>query len=609
MRLSPSLSPNLRLAWDRVTASRIAIIFFIFSFLHCAVQVVFQVQAFSVNKQAADFLTGLIDTGNATFSGFFVLGSQLRFCDHIPDSFSTESCQLVWNGIISGASNSSSDELAHGSSSNSSSTSTSRITPTSSHIPQSTLTPLSSTPLPETNRFPGKREFFPKLDIATFSPVALHGQTGVNLHGFGNDGKNVTLDNRCLVALNWPVQTLRNTKREDIAFIAFQLWVLGMSLVALLNESIPHIIAAAFTHLSATAWGAFQIYNTHRFHNDFKWLTTDGACGINLLPNYWQSRAFAEIPSLAFSAAAMLVSCFLSFKLIKSFGWQTFKRVGASRKINKIYKLILTLSIVLQLSIFFVVSAVALWLDQLYNGAIAVMASQSTVYLTFLMIVLVLLIPWLLMGWFASRRELKLPMAVFLVLSALYVIAWGLMFDSKTFRWTYFQWAFFGTIATLSAILALIDLILGIVCRLNFDKGLPNYLNAQEPLSEDTFIQARSAEGNAYDEKVDFPSVENTVRTFSATFLPSTDIRAPGQTGLIMGPRFFNQSTPPFVQDVDIESAADPSAVRPTSAESIYSVSTWSLIRAGRQHSTSSTSSSTVTTTEPAVGRSRWVIE
>jgi hypothetical protein len=217
-------------------------------------------------------------------------------------------------------------------------------------------------------------------------------------------------------------------------------------------------------------------------------------------------------------------------------------------------------------------------------------------------------------------------MAVFLVLSALYVIAWGLMFDSKTFRWTYFQWAFFGTIATLSAILALIDLILGIVCRLNFDKGLPNYcegisvpyvpfcaeyllVNAQEPLSEDTFIQARSAEGNAYDEKVDFPSVENTVRTFSATFLPSTDIRAPGQTGLIMGPRFFNQSTPPFVQDVDIESAADPSAVRPTSAESIYSVSTWSLIRAGRQHSTSSTSSSTVTTTEPAVGRSRWVIE
>ena len=93
----------------------------------------------------------------------------------------------------------------------------------------------------------------------------------------------------------------------------------GFTLLSWISVSYPRgsSIAAAFTHLSATAWGAFQIYNTGRFHDDFKRLTTDGACGINLLPNYWQSRAFAEIPSLAFSAAAMLVSCFLSFKLIK----------------------------------------------------------------------------------------------------------------------------------------------------------------------------------------------------------------------------------------------------------------------------------------------------
>jgi len=196
-------------------------------------------------------------------------------------------------------------------------------------------------------------------------------------------------------------------------------------------------------------------------------------------------------------------------------------------------------------------------------------------------------------------------MALFLVLSALYVIAWGLMFDSKTFRWTYYQWAFFGSIATISAILAIIDLIVGIMCRLNFNKGLPNYLNAQEPLCEDTFIQARSAEGNAYDEKVDFPSTEHPVPSFSAIFQPSTEIRAPGQTGLHMGPRFFNQSAAPFVQDVDIESGTDPSAVRPTS-ESVYSGSTWSLVRSGSQHSTSSSSS---TTTESGIARSRWVIE
>jgi hypothetical protein len=71
------------------------------------------------------------------------------------------------------------------------------------------------------------------------------------------------------------------------------------------------------------------------------------------------------------------------------FGWQTFKRVGASRSINRIYKLVLTLSIVIQLSLFFVVLAVALWLDQLYHGAIAIMATQSDVYQAFLMIIIV----------------------------------------------------------------------------------------------------------------------------------------------------------------------------------------------------------------------------
>jgi hypothetical protein len=63
-------------------------------------------------------------------------------------------------------------------------------------------------------------------------------------------------------------------------------------------------------------------------------------------------------------------------------------------------------------------------------------------------------------------------MVVFLVLSALYLVGWGLMFDSGTFRWTFVEWGFFGATASLSALLVLIGLTVGIMCRLNFDKGL-----------------------------------------------------------------------------------------------------------------------------------------
>jgi len=66
-------------------------------------------------------------------------------------------------------------------------------------------------------------------------------------------------------------------------------------------------------------------------------------------------------------------------------------------------------------------------------------------------------------------------MIVFLVLSVLYLIGWGVMFDSPTFRWTFVEWGFFGAMASVSALLVLIGLIVGIVCRLNFGKGLVHY--------------------------------------------------------------------------------------------------------------------------------------
>jgi hypothetical protein len=62
------------------------------------------------------------------------------------------------------------------------------------------------------------------------------------------------------------------------------------------------------------------------------------------------------------------------------FGWQTFKRVGASLPINRYYKLVLTLSIVIQLSLYFMLATTGMWLDQLWHGSIARYASLMSLY-------------------------------------------------------------------------------------------------------------------------------------------------------------------------------------------------------------------------------------
>jgi len=89
------------------------------------------------------------------------------------------------------------------------------------------------------------------------------------------------------------------------------------------------------------------------------------------------------------------------------------------------------------------VVTVALWIDQLFNGQIAQLAKLATLYKFMFTATLVLLVPWLMMGWFAVRRELRIPMMIFLVLSIGYLAGWAIMFLSHSFRWTFVQWRFF----------------------------------------------------------------------------------------------------------------------------------------------------------------------
>ena len=51
--------------WDRLTFTRLTTIYFVFSVVHCFIQVVLQVQAFSINAQAANLLSDIVHQGNA----------------------------------------------------------------------------------------------------------------------------------------------------------------------------------------------------------------------------------------------------------------------------------------------------------------------------------------------------------------------------------------------------------------------------------------------------------------------------------------------------------------------------------------------------------------
>ena len=78
-------------------------------------------------------------------------------------------------------------------------------------------------------------------------------------------------------------------------------------------------------------------------------------------------------------------------------------------------------------------------------------------------------------GWTAVRREHRGMMIVFLGMSVLYIVGWGAMFDSVTFRWTFATWRFFRVMTIVGAVLTALTFVLGILCRINFGKGLPQF--------------------------------------------------------------------------------------------------------------------------------------
>ncbi|KAG1773031.1 hypothetical protein EDD22DRAFT_858628 [Suillus occidentalis] len=613
--------------WDRVVLSRTTIFYFVFSILHCVLQIIFQGQAFRINVGAAEFLASITKQGGTIDSNaIYVLGSDLRLCDSIPADFSTSSCQVVWNGTTVGDNSMASTNVgsrvstsptsssysamstimtsaspmttAASSSttftnlvSSSHTTATSSSTASTNLVSSSHTTTLSAIASSATDK-PNKRNL-----VGDIQAVEVNGTVQVIVNGFGWNNQAAVLDRQCLWALNYPVQILQQTEREDLTFIAFQIWVLGMSIVAVCNLSFfqDHSIASLLTHLLATGWAGYQIFNTAQFHGDFSRLSTNGACDpINLLPSYWKSRFGAEIASLVLNVVALLVSAFLSWRLAKVI--QLSSAVGASITISRVYKLVLMLSIVIQMSLFFMVIAISLWLDQLCNGTIG--RPDSPEYKPLLIVTLILLLPWLTTGWYGVRRELKIPMFVFLALSVGYLAGWAAMFDSTAFRWTYTTWTFFGVMASASVFLTLVAFILGIICRINFGKGLIRYLNAEEPIPED-FVPVNYGDDL---EKIAFPMDDRKVPSFSATFGAGQEV-SPSQ--MLAPPIWEKFSTPEASFSAPRE---PPVALARLPSSGSYNTAERHMSHNSTRSSTSSTSSGLGS--DSVAGHSkRWVIE
>ncbi|KAG5725084.1 hypothetical protein E4T56_gene10278 [Termitomyces sp. T112] len=279
---------------------------------------------------------------------------------------------------------------------------------------------------------------------------------------------------------------LNNERREDIVILCFNIWLLSMAVVTILNESLPHLGASLSGHVFGTGWAAYRLA-PHELHEQLqdveKFLTTQ--CDFNP-PNNWLSvhqLHDIHISILASNIVVLLAMAFLSFKLFKVYASQSFSRIGSSSRVSKIYKIVLVFSACLQLGTFFLLASASIWIDLVVHS----IGQHMQLYLVAFIVTLLLSLPWLYLGWVSVRKEGRGQFLAFSHVAVFLIVIFSLMFFSDFYQLIFKRWPFFAAITVTAFVLTISTAFLGIWCRMNFGRGLSQYLQATAALDDIDF--------------------------------------------------------------------------------------------------------------------------
>ncbi|KDR74112.1 hypothetical protein GALMADRAFT_250902 [Galerina marginata CBS 339.88] len=442
-------------AYARITLNRFTTAFFLFSFIYCFIQGIIQSLLYSADFEYSTLISGIVSQAEIPFQNLTYLeGSAgkliLRMCDDIPHGQAIYPCFPIFNSTA--------DSPKYNGSS-------AQMTPP--QLLQGWENGLSVT-----------KEFDP-LNTTEVTSLTL---------GLA-DATEVKLSKQCTQILVYPSQILRNMRREDISWICLQFWLLAISFIAILNDSVPHILAVLMTRALSTGWAMYAIWRAPYFRDNFQELLADPGtpCSIDVFSAFWEKRQGFEIADLILSTTGLVFFSYLSWTLLKIYNGQSFKCVGAPDHVMRIHKFFMAVLACLQLEAFVLVTGMGLWTDVLMNTAIAKISAHTTIYQALFIFTTIFLIPWIVMGWYSIRREMKKMMVFFLAIGFCIISGWAIMFYSIVYRWSFMQWPFLGCFTVASFILLISSMTLGVVCRVNFGKGLAQYLHAESTLASLNF--------------------------------------------------------------------------------------------------------------------------
>ncbi|TFK26145.1 hypothetical protein FA15DRAFT_616477 [Coprinopsis marcescibilis] len=307
----------------------------------------------------------------------------------------------------------------------------------------------------------------------------------------------LSISQECAYSLSWLQDGLHDASREDVVLLLSNLWMLTLGVVAILNESLPHLGAAFFAHILGSIWSAIRIHETNSLLVMYRTVIVPRPCqSQDFLGTWWEERLSHSIPIVVFNGIGVLVLGFFTWKLYNVYSTQTFSRVGASPVVHRMYKLLLFFSVGLQLSFFFSIASAGMWISKMSQGNISAFAQHRNIYTAVFAMFIVLIIPWLIVGWVSIRKEARKRFWIFLLISLLILAFSSFMFSSPLYRMIFMRWRFFAAMTVTAFVLLTLTVTVGLICRINFGKGLSGYLDVSQALDGADFTPVNFSHNN-----------------------------------------------------------------------------------------------------------------
>ncbi|KAI8889469.1 hypothetical protein K501DRAFT_170893 [Backusella circina FSU 941] len=248
---------------------------------------------------------------------------------------------------------------------------------------------------------------------------------------------------------------------ENIAFMGFHIWFLGMAVDATIYQNTAEILVLCVLNCLCAILGALQVVD------GIKWLRL-----LNTTKYETKPLALAEKMEIGLSVMILgfaIVMAYLSYRMSKQFGWNIYKKIGADVRIQKMYRIFQFFVLCLKIEIFteFIVS-----LFYLIQYAVREAGSQWNTWVQ--LVVTIFMLPMLYFARTAGSTESHGRMITFITFQGIVIIHYILILQ-ETFQPNnnWYTWIVF---VAIGIAIDVVGMLLGGFCMHNFDQGLKPYV-------------------------------------------------------------------------------------------------------------------------------------